>query len=236
MLVSAMETTVWLGLLFIIVGYVIGTLKQKIDTLIERQSDEKERLQFIIDQMPVGVAIADSNGTIVGGNKMIQKILGHQMRTGGLAGDDTSVRGMHLDRSPVSASQWPLAIAFATGQAVAEEEYLYTRDDGREVYILVSASLIRNKAGNIIAAVTIVNDISEQKELERRKDDFINMASHELKTPLTSIRLYVDSLASGMGSTADAKTSKKTGAHIQPSGTAAGFDSQFTGCLAHPDG
>jgi len=36
----------------------------------------------------------------------------------------------------------------------------------------------------------IIQDITEQKNLEKRKDDFISMASHELKTPVTSIKAF----------------------------------------------
>lgn len=42
--------------------------------------------------------------------------------------------------------------------------------------------------------------VKEMQELERRKDDFVNMASHELKTPITSLNLYIDVLEKRIGS------------------------------------
>lgn len=42
--------------------------------------------------------------------------------------------------------------------------------------------------------VSVFTDIAEQKELEQRKDDFISMASHELKTPLTVLTIYTQLL------------------------------------------
>ena len=38
------------------------------------------------------------------------------------------------------------------------------------------------------------SQVSQQEKLEQRKDDFIKMASHELKTPITSINGYVQLL------------------------------------------
>jgi signal transduction histidine kinase len=43
-------------------------------------------------------------------------------------------------------------------------------------------------------ALILTTSISERKEIEKRKDDFISMASHELKTPVTSLKLYAQLL------------------------------------------
>jgi PAS domain S-box-containing protein len=49
---------------------------------------------------------------------------------------------------------------------------------------------IRNNEGHIIRWLGTSTDITRQKELERIKDNFFSMASHELKTPLTTIKAY----------------------------------------------
>ena len=43
--------------------------------------------------------------------------------------------------------------------------------------------------------VLAIEDITDRKEIERRKDDFLSIASHELKTPLTTIKGYVQILS-----------------------------------------
>jgi signal transduction histidine kinase len=55
-------------------------------------------------------------------------------------------------------------------------------------------------------ALILTTSISERRELERRKDDFISMASHELKTPVTALKLYAQLLQKQIGKS---KSSRK---------------------------
>ena len=74
-------------------------------------------------------------------------------------------------------------------------ETLHRRKDGTNLDILVSISEVKDGKGNVLGYVLIHHDITEQKELERRKDDFISIAGHELRTPITSIQGYTEILS-----------------------------------------
>jgi len=60
--------------------------------------------------------------------------------------------------------------------------------------VSLTVSPVRDTQGRITGSSMIARDISEKKQGERRKNDFIGMVSHELKTPLTSTRSYVQVL------------------------------------------
>jgi PAS domain S-box-containing protein len=206
-------TVAGLGGLYLLIAIVIGWLKQTIDNLIQREADEKRRLQAILQQLPVGVLITDSKGKIIQGNKQVEMILGKAVHEGLVAGKDAignavqKTGGSVMDKS-VSPRQWPLAQTLATKRPVVGKEFTLIQENGKKVHLNISASVIKNSAGKVIAAASIISDVTPQKELEERKDDFVNMASHELKTPITSMKLYMEALLEGIKKYKDERTLK----------------------------
>lgn len=74
--------------------------------------------------------------------------------------------------------------------------------------VSITVSPIKDSRGNIIGLSKIARDITDKKREEARKNDFIAMVSHELKTPLTSISSYIQFLlikAEGDGDESKAK-------------------------------
>lgn len=201
------ETTLMLATAYVTLSIIIGWLKQTVDYLIEREANERRRLQAIMQQLPVGVVVTDSKGKVVLGNKYMNTILGREMARDVVVGRDNHPKATHNGK-PVSPTQWPLAQTLATGKSVNGKEYIIQREDGRDVYLNISASLIHNQRGEVIAAATILHDITQLKELEKRKDDFVNIASHELKTPITSMKLYLELLSRQLKQSGDKEAQK----------------------------
>lgn len=190
---SSIIATIVLGILYTALSTTIGGLRQKLDRLIENESDEKVRLQTIIDQLPVGVIISNRNGIVTNGNKKLSDLLGKSIRPGMKAGVDT-LPLTQADEKPHKKEESPLYQSLVTKKPVTGKEFKISRPDKTHSYVQISATPIKNVQGKIIAAASILTDITERKEVELRKDDFVNMASHELKTPLTSMKLYLEIL------------------------------------------
>jgi len=204
-LTSGIKTTIMLGLLYVFLASVIGWLKQTIDTLIEREAkarllaeEGQLRLQIIMKQLPVGVLLVDKDKGAVTGNKQLETILGRKpVKYLQFDENHSSNYAYHSDE-PLKVKEFPIVRAFHHGETVESIEMEYVRDDKKRIFLRVNAAPIKNKNNQIIAAVSTFYDITQEKEQEQRKDDFLNMASHELKTPITSMKLYLDLLLARM--------------------------------------
>ncbi|MEO8405359.1 MAG: PAS domain-containing sensor histidine kinase, partial [Chitinophagaceae bacterium] len=77
-------------------------------------------------------------------------------------------------------------------------EAKFSGPDKKTRWLKLSGKFFFNNEKKPIRVLGIAMDTTEQRELQQRKDDFIRMASHELKTPVTSIKGYVQLLLSMM--------------------------------------
>lgn len=91
----------------------------------------------------------------------------------------------------------------SNGEKIDHYETIRRTSEGRLIYVSLTISPIRDKEGSITGVSKIARDITEQKRNEERKNDFIGMASHELKTPLTSLTALVQVLQKKLKDTND---------------------------------
>jgi PAS domain S-box-containing protein len=94
------------------------------------------------------------------------------------------IQMFHPDDRERAWQHWQHSLS--TGEPY-EIEYRLLKHTGEFVWVLGRAAPIYNLNGEIIKWFGTCTDIHEQKMLQQQKEDFISIASHELKTPLTSL-------------------------------------------------
>ncbi len=148
---------------------------------------KKTEFQFkrLIDSNIIGVAIEEANGRIVDANDVFLKIIGYRREELPKL-NWTKITSPAYRRADTEA----MKTLFTKGEIFPYEKE-YVSKDGRKIPVLKGGAVLEK---NPPRAVIFVIDISEQKKLERRKDEFISIASHELKTPLTSIKAFTQLL------------------------------------------
>ena len=85
-------------------------------------------------------------------------------------------------------------------------QYRNITKDGRLIWCEWFNSVLKDKNGKVKTIMSLVQDITEQKQLETQKDNFLSMASHELKTPVTTIKAYGQIAESMLEEKGDAET------------------------------
>lgn len=190
-----LEMVLLLTILYLFLAFIVGGLKQIVDNLVETEANEKIRLQSIIQQLPLGVVITDDQGNVIKANKKSEQILGMKIPIGFPLAQKTLIDTFQNEKR-INPTRGVIAQTLRNGKPISQRETFIIRKDGKKVLLRLNAAAIHNRHGKIIAAASIIQDITLEKENEKRKDDFVNIASHELKTPLTSMKLYLDLLQS----------------------------------------
>lgn len=152
-----------------------------------RRSIEQSEQHFrkLADLVPAKISNALPNGMVTFFNQ-------HWLDFGGMSFEDLRDFGyyqmMHPDE--IASFQKGLEVAAANGTPhVAEMRFKDT--SGNYVWHLNIASPILDEEGKVMMWVGSTTDIQTIKEEEQRKSDFVSMLSHELKTPVTSIKGHV---------------------------------------------
>jgi PAS domain S-box-containing protein len=154
-----------------------------------KQSEEKNaKLAAIIDSSDDAIISKTLEGIITSWNESAQRIFGYTAE---------EMIGQHVlklipeDRH----EEEPKILAqLRNGHRVEHFETKRITKHRQLLDISLTISPVRDKKGNIIGLSKIARDITEKKLEELRKNDFIAMISHELKTPLTSMLSYVQVL------------------------------------------
>lgn len=97
--------------------------------------------------------------------------------------------------SPLSLIDRPITQAFLTGKPISQK-LLYRTKNGlyRPVAATVSPILLKNRP---IGAIEVFRDITVEENVDRMKSEFISLASHQLRTPLSAVKTYAHMLMEG---------------------------------------
>jgi PAS domain S-box-containing protein len=151
-------------------------------------SDRRARalLETIVDQMPLGVAVTGPVGDLESMNRALQTIWRGRRASASIA-EYAEWRGFHPDGRSYAAEEWPLARSITEREVVVAEEIAIERLDGSRGVIALSSSPVTDAEGSLVAAVAVVEDVSERRHAEAAREAFLGVLAHELRTPLTTI-------------------------------------------------
>ena len=147
-------------------------------------------VEALVDTSPVGVVVLDArSGRPVSFNREAKRIVeGLRMPGRSLEQLPDVLTFRRADGQEVSLEKLGMAQALSTGETLRAEEIVLEVPDGRRVRTLINATPIRSGDGEVESVVVALQDLTPLEELERLRSEFLDLVSHELRAPLTSIK------------------------------------------------
>ncbi len=142
-----------------------------------------------------GAIATDENGNIERINNTALDILGYKEAEVLGKWFPKLIPARDEDGIPIDLIDRPVSQAMLTGVPVSSRaEYLNKKGKPVPVFMTVAPILLHGKP---VGAIEVFRDITHDQEVDRMKSEFISIASHQLRTPLTAIKTYSHMLASG---------------------------------------
>ena len=147
-------------------------------------------LEALIETSPVGVVVFDvASGHPVSLNREARRIM-ESLRSPGESAEQLLqvLTCRFADGREIALDQFPIAGVLSDAETVRAEEIVLSTADGRSVTTLVNATPIHSSDGTVESVVVAMQDLAPLQELERQRAEFLDMVSHELRAPLSSIK------------------------------------------------
>ena len=166
----------------------IDKLVERLGGYIQSITDERDKVSLILDCMAEGLILLDEEGRVLAINRAARTIFGFpegEEEDGALL----LTRSRRL-RSAIQESREKKSAVVLDVDALTE--------DARSLRLFVSPVTGRQYEGQRVGTSILISDVTELKKAEGIRSEFTANVSHELKTPLTSIKGFTDMLSSGM--------------------------------------
>ena len=174
-------------------------LRRELELLYQAVQQSRDQLDIILQGVADGIVVYDSHSRIIYANDAAAYMTGF-----------VSVQA--LMEIPISAAAARYEIIDEQRQPFPPDQFTYRRvlageqeaeaimgyrpkaESQPERWAFLKSRPVCNERGEVSMVVTIIHDITERVAAEERKDAFISMASHELKTPVTSLKGFTQVL------------------------------------------
>ncbi|HJT38205.1 MAG TPA: ATP-binding protein, partial [Actinomycetota bacterium] len=154
---------------------------------------ERDTNAALLDGAGDGIAVIDKDFSIIRFNRSMQKLCA--LAEGEALGEraEAVFRFETAEGSPIEGPSHPVRAAATDGIARAGMELRLLVGETNERWVSGTFSPIRDAEGTSAVLVSL-RDIADQKEQERTHRDFVSMAAHELRNPLTAIKGFTRTL------------------------------------------
>ena len=164
----------------------MNTMAEQLSERIRRAVQQSNELRAVLGSMVEGVLAVDRFGRVLSVNEAAGRLLGV---------DPGRVQGQSLELAVRNVSlQQFVGRALASEEPIEAEIVLRAEE---EQVLQAHGTVLSDDTGSAMGALIVLNDITRLRRLENVRRDFVSNVSHELKTPITTIKGFVETLLDG---------------------------------------
>jgi len=164
----------------------LNRMAAQLDSRIETVINQRNQLETVLASMLEGVIAVDSEERIVSINRIAAQLFEN---------DPENCRDRSIQEVIRSPSLQQFIQRALSNPGPAEEDITVFQNEERVIDVKSSPLLDANQQQK--GALVVFNDVTQMRRLENMRRDFVANVSHEIKTPLTAIKGFVETLQQG---------------------------------------
>lgn len=165
----------------------INVLARRLEALNRAQKIQRNRLVTTLENIPSAVLMINKNGKIVVANQTYYEIFNQS----------DNVENKNYQQFLNDTLKKLVVEGFRTEQAVHGQVELYVNNIHQKFFDTSCVPILSRTRKKLEGMVVVLHDITKLKKLENLRRDFVANVSHELKTPITSMKGFTETLIDG---------------------------------------
>ena len=160
---------------------------EDLQSALNQAEESRERIDTILKSVADGLIVTDRHNHVLLMNRAAEDILGIRFSEAVNRSIEYAIEDKTLREK----------IMYTLGKQQTGYEFDFTHEDPvnrTKKTMRGRTSVVPDRQGGISGIVTIIQDVTKEREIDRMKTEFISTAAHELRTPLTSIRGFSEIL------------------------------------------